>query len=106
MVFEFQEADNPEGKPDADPIPVAPAVGMVIGDKALLMQSVGFELGLPAVFVGKVTIDAVLLRTWLHPPAICASVTAIVVFAVSIGLAIVTIPVDPVFAIRLPLPVL
>ncbi len=63
MVLAFHEADNPAGNPVAAPIPVAPDVAMVIGDSALFKQTVGFELGVPAVFKEVTRIDAVLFST-------------------------------------------
>jgi hypothetical protein len=41
MVFEDQLAVTPVGNPAAVPIPVAPVVVCVIGDKALLIHKVG-----------------------------------------------------------------
>ncbi len=53
MVLEAQEALTPAGNALGVPIPVAPVVAMVIAElKGVLMQTVGFELGIPAVFNG------------------------------------------------------
>ena len=68
MVFDAQAADTPEGRPVGVPIPVAPVVAMVmLGDKAALIQRVGFDEGLPAVFVG-LTVMVPVALTEPHPP--------------------------------------
>ncbi len=47
-----QTAVTPEGKPVAEPIPVAPVVAIVIdGVKGVFATSVGFVEGVPAVLV-------------------------------------------------------
>ena len=54
-VLDAQVAVSPEGNPDAEPIPVAPVVAMVIGFIGVVMQSVGVDEGNPTVLVGVTT---------------------------------------------------
>ena len=49
MTSEDQAAVTPLGSPVAVPMPVAPVVAIVISVRAVLTQSVGFELAAPAV---------------------------------------------------------
>jgi len=67
MVFDAQAADTPEGRPVGVPMPVAPVVAIVMAVKAVLIQSVGFDEGLPAVLIGFTVIVPVAL-TDPHPP--------------------------------------
>jgi hypothetical protein len=68
IVLPAHAALTPAGKPltpltPALLIPVAPVVAMVIGVRAVLIQSVGLALGVAAVLAGVTTIGAELLRT-------------------------------------------
>ncbi len=46
-----QAAVTPEGKPDAEPIPVAPVVAIVIGVKSAVAKGVGIVDGAATVLV-------------------------------------------------------
>ena len=52
MVLDDQAAVTPAGSPEAAPIPVAPVVVCVISVIAVLIQTVGVEEAVPAVFAG------------------------------------------------------
>ena len=68
MVLPAQVAVTPVGKFCAVPIPVAPVVIMVIlGDRGVLMQSVGFSDGVPAVLFA-VTVIVPVAFTIPQPP--------------------------------------
>jgi hypothetical protein len=67
IVFEAKAAVTPAGRPVAVPIPVAPVVVRVMGVKAVLIQSVGFEDAVPAVFAG-VTVIVPVAFTDPQPP--------------------------------------
>jgi hypothetical protein len=72
IVFDANVADTPAGKPFAPDtplfeIPVAPVVVMVMAVRAVLMQSVGDEEAVPAVFAG-VTIIVPVALTVPQPP--------------------------------------
>jgi hypothetical protein len=67
MVLAAQAAVTPEGKPVAAPIPVAPVVAMVIAVRAVLIQSVGDEEAVPAVFAA-VTVIVPVAFTLPQPP--------------------------------------
>ena len=67
MVFDAQLAVTPVGKPDADPIPVAPVVVWVIFVMAVLIQTVGVDDATPAVFAA-VTVIVPVALTVPHPP--------------------------------------
>ena len=54
-----QEAATPAGSPVGVPIPVAPVVAMVIGVRAVLIQNVGVDDGIPAVLGGVMFIVSV-----------------------------------------------
>ena len=62
-----QLAVTPAGKSVAVPIPVAPVVAMVISVSAVLTQSVGVELDVPAV-LSPLTVIAPVAFTVPHPP--------------------------------------
>ncbi len=68
IVLLAHDALTPAGKPLAPLIPallipVAPVVAMVIGVKAVLIQSVGLALGVAAVLTGNTVMGAELLST-------------------------------------------
>ena len=67
ITFDVQLADTPEGKPVGAPIPVAPVVEIVIGVRGLLIQSVGFVEGVPAVLF-EVTVMVPVAFTTPQPP--------------------------------------
>ncbi len=67
MVLEAQEAETPEGRPVAVPIPVAAAVVSVIAVSGVLIQRVGVEDGAEAVLASTTVIVPVAL-TLPHPP--------------------------------------
>ena len=71
MVFDPQVSDTPAGKPSVPElppeIPVAPVVAIVILVKAVLIQRVGVEDGLPAVLAG-VTVIVPVALTVPQPP--------------------------------------
>ena len=67
IVFEAHEADTPEGRPVAVPIPVAPVVVCVIAVSAALIQRVGVEEAAPTVLAG-VTIMVPVAFAVPHPP--------------------------------------
>ena len=67
ITFDAQLADTPEGKPVGAPIPVAPVVEIVIGVRGLLIQSVGFVEGVPAVLF-EVTVMVPVAFTTPQPP--------------------------------------
>ena len=52
-TFEVHAAVTPAGSPVAVPIPVAPVVVRVMLVSTVLIQSVGFEDAVPAVFTGE-----------------------------------------------------
>ena len=52
MVFEAHEAVTPAGSPVAAPMLVAPVVVCVIAVKAVLIQSVGEDVGAETVLFG------------------------------------------------------
>ena len=62
-----QLAVTPAGKSVAVPIPVAPVVAMVISVRAVLTQSVGVELAVPAV-LSPLTVIVPVAFTLPHPP--------------------------------------
>ena len=66
-VFEAQAAVTPAGRPVAVPIPVAPVVACVMLVKAVLMQSVGVDDAVPAVFAA-VTVIVPVAFTEPQPP--------------------------------------
>ena len=67
IVFDAQEAETPLGKPDGDPIPVAPVVVCVIAVNGVLIHKVGVELAIPTVFEG-VTVIVPVAFTEPQPP--------------------------------------
>ena len=62
-----QAALTPAGKPVGTPMPVAPVVAIVMGTKTVLIHSVGFEDGDPAVLSG-VTVIVPVAFTLPQPP--------------------------------------
>ena len=62
-----QDALTPDGKPVADPIPVAPVVAWVIFVKAVLIHNVGVLDATPAVLSAVTVIEPVAF-TLPHPP--------------------------------------
>ena len=67
IVLGAQAALTPAGKPVGTPMPVAPVVAIVIGINAVLIHSVGFEDGGPAVLSG-VTVIVPVAFTVPQPP--------------------------------------
>ncbi len=67
MVLEAQAAFTPAGRPVAEPMPVAPVVVWVMLFKAVLIQSVGVEDAVPAVFTA-LTVMVPVAFTLPHPP--------------------------------------
>ena len=67
MLLLAHAAVTPAGNPVAVPIPVAPVVVCVMLVNAVLIQSVGVELAVPAVFSGVTTIVPVAF-TLPQPP--------------------------------------
>jgi len=67
MVLANHDADTPEGKPVAAPMPVAPVVVCVISVSAVLTQSVGADDAAVTVFSGVTVIVPVALIE-PHPP--------------------------------------
>ncbi len=67
IVLLAHAAVNPEGKPVAVPMPVAPVVVCVMFVNAVLIHNVGDELAAPAVLAG-VTIMVPVAFTLPHPP--------------------------------------
>ncbi len=68
IVFAAHEAVTPAGSPVATPIPVAPVVVCVIeANKAVLIQSVGVEVGNETVLF-TFTIIVPVAFTVPHPP--------------------------------------
>ena len=67
IVLDAQAAFTPAGSPVAVPIPVAPVVVCVISVKTVLIQSVGLDEAVPAVFAG-VTIIVPAASIEPHPP--------------------------------------
>ena len=66
-TFEFHDALTPVGKPEGEPIPVAPVVVRVIGVKAVFIHNVGVEEAVPAVIFA-VTIMVPVAGDVTHPP--------------------------------------
>ena len=62
-----QEALTPDGKPVAEPIPVAPVVAWVISVNAVLTHNVGVLDATPAV-LSAVTVIVPVAFTLPHPP--------------------------------------
>ena len=62
-----QDALTPDGKPVADPIPVAPVVAWVISVNAVLIHNVGVLDATPAV-LSAVTVIVPVAFTLPHPP--------------------------------------
>ena len=67
MVLGAQAAVTPAGRPVAEPMPVAPVVVWVMLVKAVLIQSVGVEDAVPAVFTA-LTVMVPVAFTLPHPP--------------------------------------
>ena len=67
IVFDAHEAVTPDGKPVAEPIPVATVVGCVIAVKPELIHTVGVEDAAPTVFSAFTVIVPVAL-TLPQPP--------------------------------------
>ena len=67
IVLLDQAAFTPVGRPDAEPIPVAPVVLCVIFVKAVLIHSVGVDEAAPAVLAAVIVIVPVAL-TLPQPP--------------------------------------
>ena len=68
MVLDAHTAVTPAGSPVAVPIPVAPAVVLVMFVNAVLIQSVGFEDAVPAVLAGVTVIVPVAFTLLPQPP--------------------------------------
>ena len=68
IVLEANAAVTPAGRPVAVPIPVAPVVVLVILVKAVLIQSVGVDEAVPAVFAAVTVIVPVALTLLPQPP--------------------------------------
>ena len=62
-----QDALTPDGKPVAEPIPVAPVVAWVISVNAVLIHNVGVLDATPAV-LSAVTVIVPVAFTLPHPP--------------------------------------
>jgi len=67
IVLDAHTAVTPAGNPVAVPMPVAPVVVSVILVNAVLIHSVGFEDGVPAVLAG-VTVIVPVAFTLPQPP--------------------------------------
>ena len=68
IVLEAKDAVTPAGNPVGAPILVAPVVVIVIlGDRAVFIQTVGFDDGAPAV-LAVVTVMVPVAFTLPHPP--------------------------------------
>jgi hypothetical protein len=67
ITLDDQAALTPAGKPDADPIPVAPVVACVIFVSAVLIHNVGVDEAAPAV-LSALTVIVPLALTLPHPP--------------------------------------
>jgi hypothetical protein len=68
IVFPENEADTPEGSPVATPIPVAPVVvNVIVGERAVLLQSVGLIDAVETVFI-ELTVIVPIALTVPHPP--------------------------------------
>ena len=67
IVLPFNEAVTPAGRPDGDPIPVAPVIAIVMGVNVVLIQSVGLDEGGATVFAA-VTLIVPVALTVPHPP--------------------------------------
>ena len=67
IVLDDHAAVTPDGKPVADPIPVAPVVLCVIAVSAVLIHNVG-ELDPPVTVLAAVTVMVPVAFTTLHPP--------------------------------------
>ena len=65
MVLDAHDAVTPEGRPVAEPIPVAPVVVCVIAGKAVWMHNVGVEDAAPTVFDG--VTDSVAIAVAVQP---------------------------------------
>ena len=61
ITFPDQAAETPAGKPVATPIPLAPVVACVIGDKTVLIHMVGVEEAAATVLSGVTVIVPVAL---------------------------------------------
>ena len=80
MVLEDHAALTPVGSPVAVPMPEAPVVVWVILVKAVLIQTVGVEEAVPAVFVAFTVTTADPL--FPEPTLLFASVTETMVYVV------------------------
>ena len=67
IVFDAHAAVTPDGRPVAVPIPVAPVVVCVMFVSPVLMQRVGVEDAVPAVFAA-VTVIVPVAFTLPQPP--------------------------------------
>ena len=67
IVLKANAAVTPSGRPVAVPIPVAPVVVLVMLVKAVLIQSVGVDDAVPAVFAA-VTVIVPVAFTEPQPP--------------------------------------
>ena len=67
ISFDDQDALTPDGKPVAEPIPVAPVVAWVISVNAVLIHNVGVLDATPAV-LSAVTVIVPVAFTLPHPP--------------------------------------
>ena len=67
IVLKANAAVTPAGRPVAVPIPVAPVVVLVMLVKAVLIQSVGVDDAVPAVFAA-VTVIVPVAFTEPQPP--------------------------------------
>ncbi len=67
IVLLDHAAVTPDGKPVAEPMPVAPVVVCVISVRAVLIHKVGVEEAAPAVFKA-VTVIVPVASTLPHPP--------------------------------------
>jgi len=100
IVFDAQVAETPAGRLVGVPIPVAPVVAMVMGVKAVLIQRVGFDEGLPAVLFG-LTVTVVVPAALVQPLTVAVTlyVPAIAVVAeeLTVGFWLVEVkPLGPV----------
>ena len=67
ITSDDQDALTPDGKPVAEPIPVAPVVAWVISVNAVLIHNVGVLDATPAV-LSAVTVIVPVAFTLPHPP--------------------------------------
>jgi uncharacterized membrane protein YhhN len=67
IVLDDHAAVTPDGKPVADPIPVAPVVVCVIGVSSVLIHNVG-ELDPPVTVLAAVTVMVPVALIALQPP--------------------------------------